>query len=340
MRLMNLPILLAAIVILPSCTTTKNQIYWVSGVKTECTSGEGKTTCLNVHKGKDLDKTAWQIFYANIEGFNFQEGYLKKIEVKEEAIDPKNIPADGSSIKYKMVKELEKIADNRIQLKGKWTLGSLSGNPINRSTVVPTLEIALDQMRISGRGGCNNYNSKIEQLQQKIVKLSNVVSTRKACMVNNIEQEYFTALNNIRTYVVKDEKLTFYDETGKELLFFIKQNEPIVPQLLNNKWIATSIDGNTINRKENIPLLEINLKENTAFGSDGCNRFSGVIENLTEKKMQFGNMAVTSMMCAEMALSDSFNKVMNKVASYKISEMKLTLFDSEGKEILSFKKEN
>lgn len=225
-------------------------------------------------------------------------------------------------------------------LKGKWILGRLNNSPINRSIVVPTLEIALDQMHVSGRGGCNNYNAKIAQLQQKVITFSNIASTRKACIANNVEQEYFTALNNVKTYVVKEEKLTFYNEAGTELLFFIKQKETSPTQLLNGKWIAISIDSHPISRKEDIPQLEINLKEKRAFGSDGCNNFSGGVENVTDTKLQFGNMAVTSRMCPEMEVSDSFNKAITNAESYKLDDITLILFDNKGKEILSFKKVN
>ena len=70
--------------LLNACSNSKNKIFWVSGMKTECSGGAGKMQCLIVHKGKNLDEAIWENFYSPIEGFEFEEGFMKKLEIREE----------------------------------------------------------------------------------------------------------------------------------------------------------------------------------------------------------------------------------------------------------------
>ena len=70
---------------------------------------------------------------------------------------------------------------------------------------------------------------------------------------------------------------------------------------LYNIWAIVEVDGIKVNPadfKKNAPRLEINLTENTAFGTDGCNNFNGSFK--TEYKRIFiGNLASTMMACFE-----------------------------------------
>lgn len=97
---------------LSACASSQHQIYWVSGSKAECSAGAGKMQCLRVSKNADLKQADWQYFYAPIEGFNFEKGFLKKIEVHASPLDPQTVPADASSIRYTLIKELEKMPDD------------------------------------------------------------------------------------------------------------------------------------------------------------------------------------------------------------------------------------
>jgi len=64
--------------------------------------------CLEVRQSESAD---WQLFYSEIEGLNYEPGYLYRIKVREEKRDPENIPADASSIRYILVAVEEKIPD-------------------------------------------------------------------------------------------------------------------------------------------------------------------------------------------------------------------------------------
>jgi heat shock protein HslJ len=205
-----------------SCSKTINSVYWVKGEKVNCTSGAGNTTCLSVFKGEDLSDAKWENFYSTIQGFNFEKGYLKKIEVSVKERDKNNIPADASSKTYTLVKELEKKADYFTSVSGNWILAKLNNNPINRMVVLPQMMINTSDMRISGNNGCNNYSGGITLITENKLILGQLMSTKKACLSKNIETEFMHALSKSETFKIETNTLSFFDNNGNEILTFIK----------------------------------------------------------------------------------------------------------------------
>lgn len=317
---------------------TKTSIYWTSGFKTECTAGAAELSCLSVSKSEDLNTANWEVFYSSIEGFEFEKGFLKKIKVKEEILDPKSVPADASSIKYTLIKELDKQPDKRVLIEGKWLLSRFNNSPINRSVVLPKLEITLNQMRIGGSGGCNSYSSQIETINSKSIKFGNIMATEMFCSNNNIENEYFRLLEKVNSYEVQDKILNLYDSEAHSILTFIKDNNTPTDLRLNDIWVATRINGKPIDRISSPTRLEIHLKDMKVMGNNGCNQFNGNIISAGDNQINFGPIASTKKMCAEMEVPDNFDKAMNEVSSYLLEDLTLIFLDSNGNEVLSFLK--
>ncbi|MBD2705871.1 DUF4377 domain-containing protein [Spirosoma sp. BT702] len=69
----------------------------------DCT-GVGPQKCLWV---KLEDDPTWTLHYSGIEGFAYEEGFEYTLTVKREQV--KNPPMDGSSIRYILMKVVEKI---------------------------------------------------------------------------------------------------------------------------------------------------------------------------------------------------------------------------------------
>lgn len=89
-----------------SVQTSDNTIiktFFVSSEQKDCTNGAGKIKCMLVRE-KLTDK--WEYFYDNIEGFNYEPGYEYLLTVGTTKIE--NPPADGSSIKYTLIKQISK----------------------------------------------------------------------------------------------------------------------------------------------------------------------------------------------------------------------------------------
>ena len=79
-----------------------DKILEVAPTKVDC-MGIAPMKCLSVREvGGD-----WQNFYSPIEGFDFVEGYRYRLQVNVTTIE--NPPADGSSLRYKLVRVLDKM---------------------------------------------------------------------------------------------------------------------------------------------------------------------------------------------------------------------------------------
>ena len=90
--------------LLTSCTNKTNTVlYTIASQNADCT-GVGPQKCLLIKKGDAKD---WEFFYSNIEGFTYEPGYEYQLEIKEEKRE--NVPADASSIRYTLVKEVSKV---------------------------------------------------------------------------------------------------------------------------------------------------------------------------------------------------------------------------------------
>lgn len=96
--------------ILMACKETK--IVSIKSSLVDC-QGEGIQKCMQ-YKVQGEDN--WQLFYDEIEGFVYEEGYKYELEVDVEKID--NPPADGSSLKYTLKRVITKEKDVLLALKG------------------------------------------------------------------------------------------------------------------------------------------------------------------------------------------------------------------------------
>lgn len=205
-----------------ACTTTKNTTMWVNSLKSECSNGAGKTTCLSVYRGEKLEDAKWETFYSKIEGFNFEPGYLQKIKVQEEQLNKEEIPADVSSIKYTLIEVLNKEFDSKTLLNDIWTLVKINGGKINKMAKLPTLEINLSKMQVMGNNGCNSYTGKINKVNSSVIEFGPIASTKKMCLQMEIPDNFDKAISKVASYKIENSILTLFDKEGNEVLAFLK----------------------------------------------------------------------------------------------------------------------
>ncbi|WGU71160.1 META domain-containing protein [Capnocytophaga canimorsus] len=60
------------------------------------------------------------------------------------------------------------------------------------------------------------------------------------------------------------------------------------------------------------------------------------MSRLTDEKIVFAGIGVTAKLCPEMEIANQYNQAMEKVTSYKLEELNLTLYDAQGNEVLAF----
>ena len=311
----------------------------MNSYKQDCV-GVGPMNCMLVQKGENPDQGQWQNFYSQIEGFEYQPGFIYKLKVKEEGLQ--DVPADASSIKYTLLKVLEKKEDAILKLNDDWEAVKINGSIIKMprirgAGVIPHLNIDIREMQISGSDGCNNFNGRITKVAKQKIEWGPVASTMKLCANMSIADSFNQAFNAVAEYRIKGDSLVLTDKEGKELLEFVKSGTP-AKTLLNDIWIAEQVGGIAVTDNNRAPRLEINIAKMKVLGTDGCNYINGGIKTLTNSALAFGPLAGTRKMCADMSVPDKFNAVLPQVRSYKIAELKLTLFDGKGKILAVLKK--
>lgn len=336
MKLKSVLPFVAGLIILQSCSTPKNDVMWIGGIKTQCDSGNGMRECLNVYKGEDLKDEKWENMHSNIDGLDFEEGFMKKIEVKKVKKDTKNLPADASSIKYSLVKELERKEDPRAQLQGNWILATINGGNINRMVVIPTMMFDVKGMSISGNGGCNLYSTQIAELTTQEIKFKQGLGTLKACNNKNIESEYHKALSSVEKYKVSDNKLTFHDQDGNTVLSYLKVEVSKANSDLSGVWKNIKINGDSLSEVKENPSITFDLNKMMVAGKDACNNFNTSIETLSNSDLVFGDIASTKMMCPDMETPKVFLDALSKVVNYRVKGSELVMLDEKGTEILHF----
>ncbi|WP_136480405.1 DUF4377 domain-containing protein [Cognatitamlana onchidii] len=210
--------------ILVSCSSSnKNhtKTFMVNSFKVPCT-GVAPMSCLQVkEQGVDVN---WSNFYSTIEGFTFEPGFLYTIEVVVETIPKDLIPADGSSLKYTLVKLISKEQDTRFAVNDIWVLDKLevqsASDVFDR---LPVLEININAKSYLGNDGCNNYSGTLETLNDSQIGFGLAISTKMACPNDSWSFKYMELLMKSNTYKVEKGKLfVFQDE---EVLLVFKKTD-------------------------------------------------------------------------------------------------------------------
>lgn len=96
-------VLLSILFLMTGCNQNENRVRFTVASQTRDCSGVGRQQCMLIKRDQATD---WEYFYDRIEGFDYEEGYEYVLDVQEQKIE--NPPADASSIRYKLVREISK----------------------------------------------------------------------------------------------------------------------------------------------------------------------------------------------------------------------------------------
>jgi heat shock protein HslJ len=227
MKFLALTIL--SLTLLVGCKSNKQQdtfaqkIYFVNSTRVAC-EGVGEMQCLQIQKGNTMKEGNWENFSGTIEGFDYTPGYLYKIVVKEEKLDPKSVAADASNIKYTLVNTLMQKGDDLLNLNDIWALREINGKNLQLTdgNKQPVLEINIAEKRINGNDSCNSMFGDIETLGKKKISFGKLGSTLMACEDMKLSEEYKVALEGVASYERKGLNLSLMDAEGNEILKFRK----------------------------------------------------------------------------------------------------------------------
>jgi len=109
------PITLLILLICASCASSANiepeltvTLMRINSY-TETCQGLIEQQCLLVQEGSAIDTDSWSYFYSEIEGFDYEKGFLYDLEVHISS-RPEPVAADASSLRCVLVKVISKTA--------------------------------------------------------------------------------------------------------------------------------------------------------------------------------------------------------------------------------------
>lgn len=212
--------ILSMMITLLSCSKNDQNVYtyWVNSYKVLC-DDTGNMQCLLVQRADIIQPGQWITFYSPIEGFDYEPGYIYKLKVKEEPVEKP--AADASSIQYKLVKILDKKKDLNLKINNVWEASVVNGTAIIGGNL-PTMEIQLASSKVFGDDGCNRFSGSITLFDDGVIEFGPIASTRMMCPDMDVSDQFNSALLKVKKYKLKDDTLTFQDDSGNDLIILNK----------------------------------------------------------------------------------------------------------------------
>lgn len=131
---------------------------------------------------------------------------------------------DGKPLLVLEKKEAPKVSLS--DLSGEWVIELAGGKKIVATAeVAPFIGFNTDESRIYGNVGCNTINGALVQDEDvpHSIKFENIATTMMMCPDMQTETIVLNALNETRSFDVKDGKIYLLGENGNELLILKKQ---------------------------------------------------------------------------------------------------------------------
>jgi heat shock protein HslJ len=301
--------------------------------------GVAPQKCMQVKENPGDD---YKLFYGQIDGFDYEEGYEYKLTVKEQTVD--NPPADGSSIQWTLV-SVESKTPAAATLEGVlWGLVSYMGADGNLVNVLPDVNVTAEfkDDQVNGSAGCNTYFGPARAAGNKL-EVGPLGSTQMFCMdpkgLMDQESAYLAGLQNAATYLAQGGKLEISDANGHVILVYHElQSKPLV----GTNWILLSYNNGQQAVVSVLPGSTITAEfaeDRQLTGSAGCNTYSATYR-LDGSSIQIGPAATTRMMCAEpagvMEQEAAYTAALQSAASFTIQLDRLTLSGSNGETIAQY----
>jgi heat shock protein HslJ len=186
--------------------------FTVAPEKVDCV-GVGPRQCLVVN-GEN--------FFASIEGFDFEPGYQHVIQVNRAKRE--NVPADASTYEYTLVEEISKTpaAGFAVSLKDstwQWQQTLKKDDEVITPAQAEAFTLFFrPENRFSVTTDCNNGMGEYTRAAESLT-FSAMAATKKACLAESQEAEFFAMIAAVETYDVTVEGNLMLQTDEGEMLF-------------------------------------------------------------------------------------------------------------------------
>lgn len=120
-----------------------------------------------------------------------------------------------------------KSAKESVSLTGvKWVAESLNGKEIKFKEAESEVFLTFDgkEKKVLGKAGCNRFFGTYEQ-KESVLTFSGMGATKMACPDMDIEASFFKVLEDTKTFVIKNDKLTLKDDSNVIAVFKAKEEK-------------------------------------------------------------------------------------------------------------------
>jgi heat shock protein HslJ len=327
---------------------------WVGPELVDCV-GVAPQQCMQVKTNPDGEYT---LFYDQIDGFDFQEGYEYEIQVLVEPVA--NPPADASALKYTLVEvvsqtpvtaeEVEEAEEGvmpvteDLTLEGPtWLLESYLDIEGNLTARLPQTRVTINfaEGEVSGTAGCNNYFGPY-QADGNSLTIGPLGSTMMMCIQDDTatqETAFLANLGNVASYDIVNNQLQLIDAEGNTILVFnVDESIPLV----GTDWTVTGYN----NGQEAVVSILADTEMTALFdenglvsGSAGCNNYRASFETSAET-INIGPAASTRKLCPEpegiMEQETLYLAALEMAATYEIDGSRLDMYDVDGARVVQF----
>lgn len=300
----------------------------------EC-EGAGPQQCMLVKESPEQD---YQFFYDQIEGFNFEEGFEYELLVRQENVE--NPPADGSSIQWILVEEVNKVPVEQTEAPAEETDPELPADLPPEGEIItmyvgPELVDCVGvapqtcmQVKLSPDADYTLFYGQIEGFEYEPG-----FEYELTVLVEPVENPPADA-PNLRYTLIEE-----ISRTPVEI------EEPTSPtaSLEGSTWSLASYVTPSGEEKAIIPETRITAEfnEGQVSGTAGCNNYFGSF-TLDGDAITFGPTGSTMMFCTpdELMLQETaYLAILGTVKSYEINDGQLILKNGNGNAVLIFNQE-
>jgi heat shock protein HslJ len=297
---------------------------------------------------KENPEDDWTLFYDQIEGFEYEEGYEYELRILEEEVeDP---PADASAIKWTLVEVASRTqAPAEVAAEGPegttWTLDSYVNGEGQLVDVLPDTEITAEFQdgQIRGNAGCNTYFGSY-QVDGNSLSIGPVAMTEMYCFPEELmaqETDYLAALGNAASYQVAEGQLHILDAGGQTILAYSTVDVGPSP-LVGTPWGLVSFSdgrGTVSSLLVGTEITALFGEDGSLTGSAGCNNYATSVEIQDNRITVTSPVASTMMMCPEPVMEQerAYLGALESVAAFQIEGDVLELTNAAGQATLTFK---
>jgi heat shock protein HslJ len=297
---------------------------------------------------KENPEDEYTLFYDQIEGFEYEEGYEYELVVQEEQVE--NPPADASSTRWVLVsvESKEPAGDmDMVQLEGpEWVLKSYLNQ---EGELVDTLEGTFTSAnfiegQVNGNASCNGYFGGYE-MDGNSISIGPLASTEMFCGsppgVMDQEMAFLSVMGSASEYKIEAAQLLLLDANGETSLVFDIAEALALPGSLWNVLAYNNGKGGVVSVIIGTEITAYFGEDGQLSGNAGCNNYSAAYE-IDGEQIKIGPAAATRMACGEpegiMGQEAEYLAALENVSVYRFEDQqRLILQDSDGSRMVDYK---